>query len=44
MTAGGMGMTAMVDADGAVGIFTDGDLRRALEKAATSAALRSARS
>lgn len=33
MTAGGMGMTAIVDAgDVPVGIFTDGDLRRALEK------------
>ncbi|TAH52787.1 MAG: KpsF/GutQ family sugar-phosphate isomerase [Betaproteobacteria bacterium] len=33
MTGGGMGMTAVVDADGhPVGIFTDGDLRRALEK------------
>ena len=33
MTAGGMGMTAIVGADGLPqGIFTDGDLRRALEK------------
>ncbi|ATE58673.1 KpsF/GutQ family sugar-phosphate isomerase [Thauera sinica] len=33
MTTGGMGMTAIVDAAGhPVGIFTDGDLRRALEK------------
>lgn len=33
MTAGGMGMTAVVGDGGApVGIFTDGDLRRALEK------------
>ncbi len=33
MTAGGMGMTAIVDASGLPqGIFTDGDLRRALEK------------
>jgi len=33
MTRGGMGMTAIVDAAGSVrGIFTDGDLRRALEK------------
>ena len=33
MTAGGMGLTAIVDADGVPqGIFTDGDLRRALEK------------
>jgi arabinose-5-phosphate isomerase len=33
MTAGGMGMTAIVDTDEMpVGLFTDGDLRRALEK------------
>ncbi|WEN41067.1 Arabinose 5-phosphate isomerase KdsD [Thauera sp. GDN1] len=33
MTAGGMGMTAIVDSAGLPqGIFTDGDLRRALEK------------
>ena len=33
MTSGGMGMTAVVDNDEVpVGIFTDGDLRRALEK------------
>lgn len=33
MTAGGMGMTAITDAGGRpLGIFTDGDLRRALEK------------
>ena len=33
MTAGGMGMTAVVaEGDVPVGIFTDGDLRRALEK------------
>ena len=33
MTRGKMGMTAVVDADGAIkGVFTDGDLRRALEK------------
>ncbi|WP_454455314.1 KpsF/GutQ family sugar-phosphate isomerase [Thauera phenylacetica] len=33
MTSGGMGMTAVVDTDEVpVGIFTDGDLRRALEK------------
>ncbi|MFT3760910.1 KpsF/GutQ family sugar-phosphate isomerase [Thauera sp.] len=33
MTAGGMGMTAVCDADSRpIGIFTDGDLRRALEK------------
>ena len=35
MTSGGMGMTAIVDAAGhPVGIFTDGDLRRALDKVA----------
>jgi arabinose-5-phosphate isomerase len=33
MTAKGLGMTAVVDADGkAVGIFTDGDLRRFLDR------------
>jgi arabinose-5-phosphate isomerase len=33
VSRGRMGMTAVLDADGAVqGIFTDGDLRRALEK------------
>ncbi|ENO89215.1 KpsF/GutQ family sugar-phosphate isomerase [Thauera linaloolentis] len=33
MTAGGMGMTAVCDANSRpIGIFTDGDLRRALEK------------
>jgi len=33
MTRGGMGMTAVVDANGTpIGIFTDGDLRRALER------------
>ncbi|HCO43815.1 MAG TPA: D-arabinose 5-phosphate isomerase [Gammaproteobacteria bacterium] len=33
ITAKGLGMTAVVDAEGrAVGIFTDGDLRRVLEK------------
>ena len=32
MTAKGLGMTAMVDADfRAIGVFTDGDLRRALD-------------
>ena len=34
MTAKGLGMTAVVDDDGKVaGVFTDGDLRRALERA-----------
>jgi arabinose-5-phosphate isomerase len=33
MSRGGLGMTAVLDAAGAVkGVFTDGDLRRALEK------------
>jgi arabinose-5-phosphate isomerase len=33
MSRGRMGMTAVLDADGRVaGIFTDGDLRRAIEK------------
>jgi arabinose-5-phosphate isomerase len=33
ITRKGLGMTAIVDADGrAVGVFTDGDLRRVLEK------------
>lgn len=33
MTRGGMGMTVVADPDGRpLGIFTDGDLRRALEK------------
>jgi arabinose-5-phosphate isomerase len=41
MTRGGLGMTAIVDARGRVkGIFTDGDLRRALKKVAN---LKSAR-
>jgi arabinose-5-phosphate isomerase len=35
MTRGRLGMTAVLDADGIVrGIFTDGDLRRALERSA----------
>lgn len=33
MTRGGMGMTAVVDGEGRpIGIFTDGDLRRAIER------------
>ena len=33
MSGKGMGMTAVVDADGRVaGIFTDGDLRRCLDR------------
>jgi arabinose-5-phosphate isomerase len=41
MTRGGIGMTAVRDAAGRVGgIFTDGDLRRALEKGADFAAAR----
>lgn len=39
MSRGGMGMTAVTDARGAVtGIFTDGDLRRAIERGADIAA------
>ena len=41
MTRGRMGMTAVVDAAGRVrGIFTDGDLRRSLERAVDFAATR----
>jgi len=41
MTRGGIGMTAVRDAGGKVsGIFTDGDLRRALEKGADFAGAR----
>jgi arabinose-5-phosphate isomerase len=41
MTRGGIGMTAVRDAAGKVsGIFTDGDLRRALEKGADFAGAR----
>lgn len=44
VTRGGMGMTAVVEADGRVaGIFTDGDLRRALGRPQGAAALASAR-
>jgi arabinose-5-phosphate isomerase len=44
MTRGGLGMTAIVDARRRVlGIFTDGDLRRALKKSATSRSTRIAR-
>ena len=32
MSRGGMGMTAILDKDRLVGIFTDGDLRRAIER------------
>jgi arabinose-5-phosphate isomerase len=33
MTAKGLGLTAVVDADGrAIGVFTDGDLRRVLDR------------
>ncbi|MCZ7654595.1 MAG: CBS domain-containing protein [Rhodocyclaceae bacterium] len=45
ISRGGMGMTAIVtDQSAVVGIFTDGDLRRALERSSTSGALRSRRS
>ena len=41
MTGKGLGFTAVVDADGrAVGIFTDGDLRRLIERGADLRALR----
>jgi len=41
MTRGGLGMTAVVDAERRVkGIFTDGDLRRALKKGARPASTR----
>jgi arabinose-5-phosphate isomerase len=41
MTRGRLGMTAVLDADGIVrGIFTDGDLRRALEKGVDLASAR----
>jgi arabinose-5-phosphate isomerase len=41
MTGKGLGFTAIVDADGrAVGIFTDGDLRRLIERGADLRALR----
>jgi arabinose-5-phosphate isomerase len=44
MTRGGLGMTAVVDAARRVkGIFTDGDLRRALKKGARPAATRMSR-
>jgi arabinose-5-phosphate isomerase len=44
MTRGGLGMTAVVDAQGRVkGIFTDGDLRRTLKKVASLKAARIAR-
>jgi arabinose-5-phosphate isomerase len=44
MTRGGLGMTAVVDGKKRVkGIFTDGDLRRALRKTANPKALRIAR-
>jgi arabinose-5-phosphate isomerase len=34
MTGKGLGFTAVVDADGRPGIFTDGDLRRLIERGA----------
>jgi arabinose-5-phosphate isomerase len=44
MTRGGLGMTAVVDAQGRVkGIFTDGDLRRTLKKSASLKTTRIAR-
>ena len=44
MSGKGMGMTAVVDADGRVaGIFTDGDLRRCLDRVRDIAGTRRAR-
>ena len=44
MTRKGLGVTAVVDADGQVlGIFTDGDLRRLIERGADLRALQRAR-
>jgi arabinose-5-phosphate isomerase len=44
ISAKGLGMSAIVDADGHVrGIFTDGDLRRLIEKSGSSVDLRSLR-
>lgn len=41
ISAKGLGMSAVVDADRAVGVFTDGDLRRLIERTGSSADLRS---
>ena len=44
ISAKGLGMSAVVDADDRVlGIFTDGDLRRLIEKTGSSADLRTLR-
>jgi arabinose-5-phosphate isomerase len=44
MTGKGLGATAIVDADGRpLGIFTDGDLRRLIERGADLRALTAAR-
>ena len=44
MSGKGMGMTAVVDADGRVaGIFTDGDLRRCLDRVRDICATRASR-
>ena len=44
MTGKGLGFTAVVDADGRpLGIFTDGDLRRLIERGADLRALTAAR-
>ncbi len=40
ISAKGLGMSAVVDADRAVGVFTDGDLRRLIERTGSSADLR----
>jgi arabinose-5-phosphate isomerase len=44
MSVKGLGASAMVDADGrAIGIFTDGDLRRQVEKGADLRAMTASR-
>ncbi len=43
ISAKGLGMSAVVEGDHAVGIFTDGDLRRLIERAGSGADLRTLR-
>jgi arabinose-5-phosphate isomerase len=43
ISAKGLGMSAVVDAGRAIGIFTDGDLRRLIERAGSGADLRNLR-
>lgn len=43
ISAKGLGMSAVVEGDRAVGIFTDGDLRRLIERAGSGADLRTLR-